>query len=507
MPNAVLDAARVKRDAIQQEMEEIVGTIGARDDKEPTDDEASRITDLGAKRVKKDQLIKDLEAEEARSEKAASAAAEQAQAEQRAAVVTAEPMTYGQDGPNSYVRDLAQIAVSGLDPSYRSRAIQAEQRLARHDKEVEVESRSNAHLSKTLSDMRREMNWEQRVNPNTTDGTGGEFVPPTWFVDQYVPLARAGRTVANRMQHRPLPGGTDQINLPKILTGTTAAIQAAQADNVSSTDLTTSTVTAQVNTIAGQQDVSIQLLDQSPINMDQVIFDDLSADYDLKLDKQVIGGTGLNGQHLGIFGQTAATANSATSLNTDASKMNAVTCASVIFSTGATTSFTQVRSILNGVTNIQTLRLRAPSAMYAHPRRINSWQFATDSPTATTFDGGRPVFVRYGAFNSFGTSSNLNPEGVVGELLGVPVVSDPNIPIVCSTGAITAGTGDMIGLVVEDDMILWEGNLRMRVLPEVLSGKLQVRIQIYAYSAFMPNRYPGGTTLVTGTTGLAAASY
>jgi fido (protein-threonine AMPylation protein) len=40
-----------------------------------------------------------------------------------------------------------------------------------------------------------------------------------------------------------------------------------------------------------------------------------------------------------------------------------------------------------------------------------------------------------------------------------------------------------------EDLFLWEGEMRTRVLQEVLSGTLQARFQLYAYLASMPNRY------------------
>ena len=45
-----------------------------------------------------------------------------------------------------------------------------------------------------------------------------------------------------------------------------------------------------------------------------------------------------------------------------------------------------------------------------------------------------------------------------------------------------------------DDLYLWEGSMRTRVLSEVLSGTLQVRLQVYNYVAFMANRRPSSIT-------------
>jgi hypothetical protein len=55
-------------------------------------------------------------------------------------------------------------------------------------------------------------------------------------------------------------------------------------------------------------------------------------------------------------------------------------------------------------------------------------------------------------------------------------------------------------------LILWEGTPKFRALPEILSGTLQVRYQMYCYSAFMPGRFPPSMSLATGS-GLAAVSF
>src|SRR4029079_14441265 len=101
---------------------------------------------------------------------------------------------------------------------------------------------------------------------------------PLWLMDEYAEYVRAGRVVANLVTNMPLPAGTDSINLPKFRTGTTAAVQTADAQSVSSTDMTDTSASAPVRTIAGQQDVALQLLEQSPLQMDEVIFRDLIAD-------------------------------------------------------------------------------------------------------------------------------------------------------------------------------------------------------------------------------------
>jgi len=70
---------------------------------------------------------------------------------------------------------------------------------------------------------------------------------------------RPARTYANRVTNRFLPGGIDVINLPKITLGAQVLVQAAQGGAVASRDITTSTISASVRTLSGQQDISLQL--------------------------------------------------------------------------------------------------------------------------------------------------------------------------------------------------------------------------------------------------------
>src|SRR5207237_3483854 len=63
-----------------------------------------------------------------------------------------------------------------------------------------------------------------------------------------------------------------------------------------------------------------------------------------------------------------------------------------------------------------------------------------------------------------------------------------------------AGTNqDEIYAVDSSQIFLAEGEVRTRVLTEVLSGTLQVRLQVYAYSAFIPHRLAAAISVISGT--------
>jgi HK97 family phage major capsid protein len=310
-----------------------------------------------------------------------------------------------------------------------------------------------------------------------TDGAGGYFVPPLWMMQDYVELARAGRAYANLCNGQALPPGTDSINIPKVSTGTATAVQTADNGSVQETDLTDDFVSAPVRTIAGQQDIAIQLLDQSPVSFDQVVFRDLTADFATKADLQVISGSGSSGQVTGV--------RSTSGIET-------------ITYTSATPTVSQLYSkIADAVQRVHTLRFMPPTAIVMHPRRWAYLLAATDSTgrPLVTPDAGNPM-------NNAATLGAVAAEQVVGQMHGLPVITDPNMPTTLGTGT----NQDVIHVLRASDLLLFESGIRSRVLPEVGSGNLTVRLQVYGYLAFTAGRYPKSIVEIGGS-GLVAPSF
>ncbi|GAB3766385.1 HK97 family phage major capsid protein [Nocardioides ginsengisegetis] len=371
---------------------------------------------------------------------------------------------YGRTSGESYFRDLVAVSLNGGAMQH-----DAIRRLNEHAQMVE---RASGDLPKEFRATPLRMaagSLEQRVNPNRTDGQGGNFVPPLWLIDEYVSLLRNGRATADLCSVRELPPGTDSINLPKVATGTTTAIQTADAAAVSSTDMTDANVSGPVRTIAGQQDFALQLLDQSPINFDEVLFRDLLADYNAQLDTQVLSGTGASGQVGGLLPMSGT---------------NAVTY------TDATPTLGELLvPIAQGMSQAIKNGKRPPTAIVMHP---SIWNWALTQLDTT----GRPLV----DLNSNGLSSiavlNENAlSGVVGSMGGVPIVVDANLPT--NLGAGTNESRIIVGAYPE--AYLYEGAVRTRVLQEVLSGTLQVRVQLFNYLAFIGNRRPSAFSVVSGT--------
>ena len=396
-----------------------------------------------------DERIQEL-SEEAERENTLTAGAAAVRKAQARAQVTSEARTYEKGNGRSYLLDLARVSLN-QDGGGDSRS-----RLERHAQEVATDK-------------------EYRVDLNRTDGTGGYFVPPLWMMSDWIALARPGRATANVCQNQALPQGTDSINIPKIATGAATAVQTADNAAVQQTDLTDTSVTAPVRTIAGQQSLALQLLEQSPVNFDQVIFGDLVADYAAQVDKQVINGTGASGQMLGITATGSI--------------------GSVTYSDTTQSPVTLYSAIANAIQTIHTTRFLPPTVIVMHPRRWAKLLAAVDSQN-------RPLFLpsTNGLNNAMGVLQAVDSQSVVGQMQGVPVVTDPNIPTTVSTNQ------DVILVMRASDLLLFESGLRTRVLQEVKGQNLEVVLQVYNYLAFTAARYPQSVVQITGA-GLSTPSF
>lgn len=439
--------------------------------------------------------IEQAEADAERERRAGEMYAEVGQTGQRnsgGAVVTSEPLTYGrhsrdaQGKPVSYFHDLATAQLQG------NRA--AAERLQRHGAELRVElparearraaiaqrQADELAASERWSDEQRASVFERRVNPNRTDGQGGYFVPPLWLIDEYIALPRFGRPIANAVRNLELPGGTDSINLPKVATGSKTAAQTADAAAVQSTDMTDTSVSANVYTNAGQQDVSMQLLDQSPApGFDEVVFTDLRADMEMEQDIYVINGSGASGQPTGIL---------------NVASPNAIT-----FTQASPTLPLMWVPWVQSVSQIATNRKMPATATFVIPA---IWYWGMSQLDSQN----RPLILpnQNGPFNAMALQTGEDAEGPVGRLtVGTPVILDGNIPTNLGAGV----NETRIITLRTPDLYLWEGAINARVLTEVLSGTLQVRFQLYRYAAFMGNRLSKAISIVSGTGMIPATGF
>jgi HK97 family phage major capsid protein len=358
---------------------------------------------------------------------------------------------YRRDGQHSFFIDMAKLANQGASG---------------HD---EARKRLDQN-TKLRADEERKLGLEQRTQPNTSNGTGGEFVPPLWLENDFIAFVRPGRVTANLFPSQPLPAGTDTINLPKILTGTATAQQIMQNSGVQETDLTTTSVASPVITIAGGQTVSLQLMEQSPLNIDSVILNDLAKAYAQNLDQLVISGTGTSGQPQGIT--------TLSGIGTGSYTAATLYGASGIYA-----------AIVNGIAAVNNSLYLPPDHIVMNPLTWAMMLVQTDTQD-------RPLILPAGngndAFNAFGVSNPVaNAQGLVGWLGGLPVYTDPNFP--STNGEI------LLGRFAEG--ILWESDIRAEAFQQTYASNMSVYVRLYNYAAIQPGRYAQAWYLITGPAG------
>lgn len=328
-----------------------------------------------------------------------------------------------------------------------------------------VHHRSDPEAAKRL--MRHDA--EMRNTTTTITTSGGGFIPPVYLAEYAVEVARQGRPFANVLPSVPLPDTGTVLTIPKMDTGASEAAQ-VEGSAVSETDVTSSQVSVYVRTIAGQQDVSLQLLERSNPAFDQIIFRDLALAHATELDRECIRGASASSEHVGI--------------------RNVSGISSVTYTDASPTAAELLPKLYSAVNEVLSNRYLPPTHWVMHPRRA-AW---LASNLSSTF----PLFQQGGFYRGVGEQDG----GVPLTIAGYPVVVDANVGTTYGTGT----NEDEIYLVRADDSPLMEGPMVTRVMDQVLSGTLEVRLQLFNYSAFASERYPKGIAKISGT-GLAAPSF
>ena len=302
---------------------------------------------------------------------------------------------------------------------------------------------------------------------STASTAGGEFVPPMYLTDEWIKYLRAGRVVADCQHHEDLPDGTMSINIPKVTSGVSVGTQGTQNTNVSMTDLQTAFVTFPVVTKAGQQIISLQLLERSPIAFDQVVTGDLALAYAQNVDIAVLNGPG-GGDVTGILNTSGITTITWTQASPTAGGL-----------------YGQMGLGKRGVA--QSIFLPATHAFLTP----DCWEWLSQTLDAQN----RPLVVPayQGPYNSLAlTDDSATAEGQVGRRLnGLATFEDANIPVI--------GGNDELIISRAEMNYLYESPVINRALPQTYGAQLSVLLQLYGYIAFTAARYPTANVVITGT--------
>ncbi|NBW18022.1 MAG: phage major capsid protein, partial [Caulobacteraceae bacterium] len=330
MGNNFLDGLREKRETKTSMIQTIVDRA-ADETRDVTEVELANIEALNLEVKKLDERIEQISDMELRNAKAADLAAKvdstKPASEKREAIkVVSEPTTYSQRSEYSFLADAVK--------AHFNTDVDAADRIRRHQQEMNVEYRAAG-----------------------TSNFGG-LVVPAYLVDLYAPKLRAGRPFADASRRHTLPPQGMSVVLSLIGTGTGVAAQTSQNTAAVSTDPQDSTLTINVNTVAGQNSVSKQALLRG-YNLESIILSDLMRAYNTELDNLILNGTGSNGQPLGI--------------------QNMTTGILVTYTATTGTVAGLYPKLADAIQQIQSNVYASPNAILMHPRRLGFLLSGLDS--------------------------------------------------------------------------------------------------------------------------------
>ena len=452
MSNTFLASLREKREAKTALISSTVERA-AEELRDLSEVELANVEALNLEVKKLDERIEQMSDIELRNQKAADLASKvdanvDTKKETRAGgfTVTREELTYSERTADKFLGDAIKAQFAN--------DYDAAERIQRHQKEMAIEKRAS------------------------DSGNFAGLVVPQYLVDLYAPLARAGRPFADAARKHPLPAQGMSVVISRITTGTAVAYQTSENTAAVSTDPDDTTLTVNVNTIAGQNSVSKQALLRG-YNIENIVLSDLLRAYHTKLDDALLNGSGSNGQPLGLKSMTTG----------------------ILITYTATTGTVAgvFPKIADAIQQVQTTIYANPNAIIMHPRRLGFFLAGLDG-------SNRPLVVPQANApqNAYGVGAGTPQYGNSGyQILGLPIITDANIAT--NVGAST--NQDTIFVVDLNECHLWEETGSPTYVKfEEPNGKVAINIVMFGMSAFTSLRYAGAIAQINGT-GLATPSF
>jgi HK97 family phage major capsid protein len=301
---------------------------------------------------------------------------------------------------------------------------------------------------------------EQRTGLTTT-GDGSSFVPPIYLEELWIQAAVAAKPFIASIPEYPAPKG-HTINVPKITAPGTVGVQNPELSAATNTDQTDEFLSTQLTTIVGQQLVSRQTLDMSPIDIDSIIFKGLSQSWASEQDQIALYGTGSSGQYTGIANLSGITQ----------------------FQSSGNTIAEIYSDLTKAIKLHWANRFLAPTTVMVHPNTAAEWLNKLDTTN-------RPLFVpsQQGPFNAAGIIDSLNAQGPIGKILGLDLVLDPNIT--------TTGGVESVFVFRADDLMFFTSGMRAQVHFDRYADELGVLLSLWSYDGLIA-RYPSSIIEITG---------
>jgi HK97 family phage major capsid protein len=309
--------------------------------------------------------------------------------------------------------------------------------------------------------MERKGAWQNRA---TSTGSFVGLTVPQYLTDFFAPQAKAMRPFAEVCRPMDLPSQGMVVNISRITTGSTVAVQATQNNSVSNQDMADTLLTIPVQTLAAQQTMSRQAIERST-GAEEVTLDDLLRQYNTTLDNTLI--------------------NQATTGLSAVANPNTFTA-----SAGAATVQGLYAQIMSARSNLESVLLdtqEGDQVIVMHSRRwasIMATTSANNYPFVTPQGGG--------VFLTGGTESGqqIYGPGYRGTFGGLAVIVDNNIATNLGGGT----NQDEIYVVNRREAILWEDSSAPVMIraEQTNAASLGVLFVLYGYFAYTTLRYQSG---------------
>jgi hypothetical protein len=454
-----LEAAQKRRTKVRKEAELILAKAQQDGRSNLTVEEDERIAELFAAR---DQAKEDIEGIERKLENARTIKLEESERDEQqkkvrdvevrkpaydqVARVGTEERTYRPDHDpygKTFLMDICR--------QFQFQDVESASRLSRHMHEERVERAGQ--LSRAAGD--------------ATTGAWTGLVVPQYLTDLYAPATAALRPFADICNNHPLPPDGMVVNISRVTTASSAALQTTELTAVSATSMDDTLLSPAVQTTAGQQTVSRQAIER---------------------------GTGIEDVTMQDLFNRVATNLDATLINQATNGLTNVATA-VTYTDTTPTGAELYPKILGAAAGVEAalLAMGRPSHAVMHSRRWY-WLSSQMSSTWPLINwAGLPVQA-----GGTANSSSMYASGPRGVLpCGLEVIVDNNIAT-----NLGAGTNeDEIYVVPSSECHLWEDPAAPMFIraEQPSAAALGVVLVAYAYFAYTFGRYSNGMQKVSGT--------
>ncbi len=334
------------------------------------------------------------------------------------------------------------------------------------------DSEANARLSRHMNEERVERG--QYLERAAGTGAFAGLVVPQYLTEMYAPALSNLSPFADICNTHDLPEQGMTVNISRITTATSVALQASENTSVSNTDIDDTLLTETIQTAAGQQTLSRQAIERGT-GVESVVMDDLFRRYAATKDSTL-----LNQATTGLDALAGTTAGAYVDASPTAAEM--------------------WPKLLGAASAVETalLGLGSPRVAVMHPRR---WYWMQSQLTTAWPAFGQPGIGGQRLGESNGNEYGSGFRGVLPS--GLAVVTDANV-----TTTAGGGTEDRIYIVEPAECHLWEDpNAPVFIRAEqAAAASLGVLMVLYGYFAYSFRRFTNAVQAISGT-GMAAPTF